>query len=235
MKDFEFAAECKTAARLTPRLALCARFAAGADTLCDVGTDHGYLPISLLSAGKIRRAVAADIRPGPLASARRHAAEAGLEGRIRFELADGLDFPGADGCDAVVCAGMGGETIAGILRRAPWTKDGARLILQPQSKLDELCLWLRSNGYAVLDAALAAEGERLYAALLVRGGNMGFAWAEDALARNGDPLLGRWLQGRLGRLERAVEGMERGSDASAGIAAARETAARLRAYEGGKT
>lgn len=220
---------------LTPRLELCAGFCSGADILCDVGTDHGYLPISLLMRDRIRRAVAADIRPGPLASARRHAAEAGLEDRIRFELADGLDFPGAEDCDTVVCAGMGGETIAGILSRAPWTKEGARLILQPQSKLDELCFWLRANGYAILDAALAAEGERLYAALLVRGGYKGFAWAEDALARSADPLLGRWLQDRLGRLERAIEGMERGADASAEIAAARETAARLRAYEGGKT
>ena len=126
---------------LTPRLALCARLADGADTLCDVGTDHGYLPISLVARGAVSRAVAADIRPGPLASARRHAAEAGLEDRIRFELADGLGFPGAEECGTVVCAGMGGETIAGILERAPWTRAGTRLILQPQSKLDELCEW----------------------------------------------------------------------------------------------
>ena len=44
-----------------------------------MGTDHGYLPISLLAEGKIEYAIAADIRPGPLASARRHAGEAGLE------------------------------------------------------------------------------------------------------------------------------------------------------------
>ena len=220
---------------LSPRLAAVARMAAGARILADVGCDHGLLSIYMLTHGWAQTAVASDLRPGPLSTARRNAAGCGLAGRIRFELADGLDFPGADVCDAVVCAGMGGETIAGILRRAPWTKDGARLILQPQSKLDELCLWLRADGYAVLDAALAAEGERLYAALLVRGGADGFKWAEDALARNGDPLLGRWLQDRLGRLERAIEGMERGADASSEIAAAQETAARLRASEGGKT
>lgn len=139
---------------LTPRLALCARYAEGAHLLADVGTDHGYLPISLLMHGKIDAAVAADINPGPLSAARRHAAEAGYEDKLRFECCDGLDFPGADSCDAVVCAGMGGETIMGILSRAPWTKDGARLILQPQSKLDELCLWLRENGYGIFDAAV---------------------------------------------------------------------------------
>ena len=224
----------RTAFDLGPRLAVCGRFAAGAGTLCDVGTDHGYLPISLLAGGKIEYAVAADIRPGPLASARRHAAVAGLEDKMRFELADGLDFPGAEGCDAVVCAGMGGETIAGILGRAPWTKRGVRLILQPQSKLDELCAWLRENGYGVVSAALAAEGERLYVAMLARGGARGHLWAEDALAGSGDPLLGKWLESRIRRLERALAGMERARDAGEEYRRARRTMERLRAYlEGG--
>lgn len=218
---------------LTPRLALCARYAAGAGILCDVGADHGYLPISLLAEGKIEYAIAADIRPGPLASARRHAGEAGLEDKMRFELADGLAFPGAERADTVVCAGMGGETVAGILKRAPWTKEGVRLILQPQSKLDELCEWLGTNGYAIRSAALAAEGERLYAVLSVLGGAEGFKYAEDALAAAGESLLGRWLEGRIRRLERALAGMERGADAAEGISAARRTLARLKAYEGG--
>ena len=221
---------------LTPRLALCARYAAGAGILCDVGADHGYLPISLLAEGKIEYAIAADIRPGPLASARRHAGEAGLEDKMRFELADGLAFPGAERADTVVCAGMGGETVAGILKRAPWTKEGVRLILQPQSKLDELCEWLRENGYALVTAALAAEGERLYIAMLVHGGSEGPLWAEDALAASGDPLLGEWLEWRIRRLERALAGMERAKDAMEECARARRTLERLRAYrEGGTT
>ena len=41
----------RTAFDLGPRLAVCGRFAAGAGTLCDVGTDHGYLPVALVQAG----------------------------------------------------------------------------------------------------------------------------------------------------------------------------------------
>ena len=155
---------------------------------------------------------------------------------MRFELADGLGFPGAEDCGTVVCAGMGGETIAGILERAPWTRAGTRLILQPQSKLDELCEWLRENGYALVTAALAAEGERLYIAMLVHGGSEGPLWAEDALAASGDPLLGEWLEWRIRRLERALAGMERAKDAMEECARARRTLERLRAYrEGGTT
>ena len=215
---------------LTPRLALCARFAAGASCLVDVGTDHGYLPINLLLGGKIERAVAADIRPGPLSSARRHAAEALCEDKMRFECCDGLDFAGAELCDAVVCAGMGGETIMGILSRAPWTKLGVRLILQPQSKLDELCLWLRENGYGIFDAALAAEGRRMYVALLCRAGESQYLYAEEALAAAGDTLLPAWAGGRIARINKAVKGMLKSSSSDAELDAARRTAARLEQY-----
>lgn len=225
----------KKMTKLTPRLALCAKFASGAKLLCDVGTDHGYLPISLLEAGEIGGAVAADIRSGPLASARRHALEAGCEDKIRFFLADGLDFPGADECDTVVCAGMGGETIEGILSRAPWTKKGIRLILQPQSKLDELCEWLCGNGYALEGAALAAEGDRLYVVLRVKGGSGGYEYAEDALEDAHDALLGAWLNFRIKKLERALAGMLRGGDTAAQTDDARRTLTRLKKYSGGKS
>ena len=109
-----------------------------------------------------------------------------------------------------------------------------RLILQPQSKLDELCAWLRENGYGVVSAALAAEGERLYVAMLARGGAGGHLWAEDAIAGAGDPLLGKWLESRIRRLERALAGMERAKDAGEEYRRARRTMERLWAYlEGG--
>lgn len=225
----------KKMTRLTPRLALCANFASGAKLLCDVGTDHGYLPISLLESGEIGGAIAADIRSGPLASARRHALDAGYEDNIRFFLADGLGFPGAEECDTVVCAGMGGETIEGILSRAPWTKNGVRLILQPQSKLDELCEWLRGNGYALEGAALAVEGDRLYVVLRVKGGSGGYEYAEDALEAASDVLLGDWLGFRINKLERALSGMLRGGDTAAQAEDTRRTLTRLKKYSGGKS
>ena len=43
----------------------------GCGCLADIGTDHGYVPVSLLLEGRIRRAVAADIGAPPLEHARR--------------------------------------------------------------------------------------------------------------------------------------------------------------------
>lgn len=194
--------------KLTPRLLTAARMAGQSRFAVDVGTDHGRLAVWLLQNEMAARIAATDIRKGPLSSAVATAEEYGLAERIRFELCDGLDFPGAEAADAVIIAGMGGETIEGILRRAPWTLGGARLVLQPQSKLDELCVWLRITGYGLEGAALAAEGERLYVVLAARGGAEGPIFAEDALCASGDPLLTRWLDARIAAVQRAIDGME---------------------------
>lgn len=194
--------------KLTERMQAVAQLGGKSRFAVDVGTDHGYLAVWLVQNGRAERVAATDIRPGPLSSARAAVERCGLGGRIRLELCNGLDFEGADEADTVYAAGMGGETIEGILRRAPWTKDGARLVLQPQSKLDELCLWLRISGYGIEEARLAAEGERLYVAMAVRGGWSEQLFAEDALKAAEDPLLGRWLEERIARAQRALEGME---------------------------
>lgn len=181
--------------------------ASGAKCAADIGTDHGYAAIWLLLHGA-ERVTAADIRPGPLAAARLNAEEYGFGGRIRFELCDGLDFEGAEEHDTVLIAGMGGETIAGIIARAGWTRLGARLILQPQTKLDELIETLRESGYALETAKLAEEGGRLYTALAVRGGEGGFTSAEDALLAASDPLLPRWLDMRIAKERRILMALE---------------------------
>ena len=59
---------------LTPRLRAIAEQVPQGARLADIGTDHGYLPVWLLLAGQIDRAIAADLREGPLKRARETAA-----------------------------------------------------------------------------------------------------------------------------------------------------------------
>jgi tRNA (adenine22-N1)-methyltransferase len=198
---------------LSPRLNAIARLLEPGKRVVDVGTDHGFLPVWLALRGTADRITATDIRRAPLARAVRAADAQGVGGRIRFVLCDGLDFDGAQESDTVVIAGMGGETIISILNRAPWTKTGVRLILQPQSRLDELCGWLSETGYRLDDAVLAEDAGRLYAVLSVSGaGKCPCApiYAEDALLEARDPLLPRWLRWRIGVLGDAIAGMSAG-------------------------
>ena len=64
--------------RLSKRLELVASFVEEGSCIADVGTDHGYIPIALVERGTAQRAVAMDLREGPLQRAREHICQAGL-------------------------------------------------------------------------------------------------------------------------------------------------------------
>lgn len=195
---------------LSPRLRMVGELVPAGARLADVGTDHAYLPAVLILEEKIPRAVAADLRRGPLDRARATVREYGLTERVAFRLCDGLTGIRSDEVDAVAIAGMGGETIAAILSAAPWVREGdVPLILQPMSSMPDLRGWLRENGFRIETERLAREGEMLYTALLVRAGEMGpLSPAELWAGRNrNDPLRGAWLDRWIARTGRALEGM----------------------------
>ena len=101
--------------QLQPRLQCLADLVPQGARLADVGTDHGYLPVWLLQHGRMESAIASDINALPLDHARATAAEYGVTACIDFRLCPGLAKIGSEECDTVAIAGMGGETIIGIL------------------------------------------------------------------------------------------------------------------------
>ena len=109
--------------QLGPRLALCAALVRQGSSLCDVGTDHAYLPIWLLKTGKISRALACDINPGPLEAARRDGEKYGVGEELSFRLSDGLRAVSPQEAEDTVIAGMGGELILRIVLETPWLRD----------------------------------------------------------------------------------------------------------------
>ena len=182
--------------------------------LADVGTDHGYLPVYLLQQGRISRAIASDIVDGPLQHARQTAAEYEVDG-IDFRLCPGLDAIAPHEADTVVIAGMGGETIQAILSAAPWTADGSHLLLlQPMTKVEYLRKWLVDNGYAFTEERLGWDKDHLYPVFAVRGGTqppLTAAQQYGGVLLDGDPLYGAYLDERIGKLQKAVEGLQKSS------------------------
>ena len=51
--------------QLSDRLQAVASLAGACVTLADVGTDHGYIPVYLVSCKRAERAIAMDVNPGP--------------------------------------------------------------------------------------------------------------------------------------------------------------------------
>ncbi len=200
---------------LSPRLRAAADLVPPGSRLVDVGTDHGRLPVWLIQHGVIRSAVASDLRPGPLGRAKELAKRWGLSEQISFRLCDGLSAVDPDEAETVVIAGMGGETIAGILHAARWASEGDHLyILQAMSGMDGLRRYLSVGGFTILQEVLVEEGETLYVILLAKPGEMkplteGEIWVGRQTKNMNNPLRGRYLDQELQKLRRAVTGLER--------------------------
>ncbi len=129
--------------------------------LCDVGSDHAYLPIALCLENKIECAVASDINAGPVASAEANILSNGLSDRVTAVRADGLDGAREFMPDCITVLGMGGELIVSILSRADWIKnENITLVLQPMTHPEVLAYYLSENGFAVLDESIVCEGGR---------------------------------------------------------------------------
>ncbi len=152
--------------QLDPRLSLCARMVRQGSRVADIGTDHAYLPIWLVRQGVAERAIAADIRLGPLQKAAMNVKRHLVQGQVDTRLSDGLEQVFPHEADDIVIAGMGGELMAQIIGKAPWLKDSEkRLILQPMSSARELRVFLAQEGYAVQqEQAVFADG-RVYTVL----------------------------------------------------------------------
>lgn len=145
------------------RLTVVGGFVRPGAVLADVGTDHAWLPITLLREGKITSAIASDIHKGPIANANANIAAAGLTDRIRTICCDGVAPLAAYSPTDIVIAGMGGMLICEILAAAPFVRDSRiRLILQPMRDADAVRRYLVGAGFAILDEALSADDEKLY-------------------------------------------------------------------------
>ncbi len=155
---------------MSDRLLAVSRFIRKGDRVADIGCDHGYLGIYLLTNCIASHMIESDVAQGPLDSAKRNAARFGVANAMTFCLSDGArDIP--RDFDTLVCAGMGADTIMSILSAAPWLKSGQyRLVLQCQSKRPELRQWLYDAGYHIVRETLAQDGKFLYTIMEVAFG-----------------------------------------------------------------
>ncbi|MBQ8237629.1 MAG: SAM-dependent methyltransferase [Oscillospiraceae bacterium] len=157
---------------ISDRLLACAGFVAPGDRVADIGCDHGYLAIHVLTRGIARSVIAADIGEGPLQSALHNAVKFGVRDKIEFYLSDGVRNIPRD-FDSMVCAGMGGDTMIHILESAPWLRNEKyRLILQCQSKTPMLRQYLSEHGWRIHEESVLRDGRFLYTVMEV-------VWAPD--------------------------------------------------------
>ena len=152
---------------LSDRLLACAGFIKPGSRVADIGCDHGYLGIYLLTNGIATSMIEADINEGPLQSAMRNADKYGVRHQMTFCLSDGANKIPRD-FDTLVCAGMGADTMIHILEEAPWLRDeNYTLILQCQSKTPMLRRYLSDQGWDIAQERVIRDGKFLYTVMAV--------------------------------------------------------------------
>ena len=207
---------------MSERLEKIASLIADGRGTADVGTDHGYLPAMLARRGYSGNIIAADIREAPLRSAMACAAELGAASRIKFSLCDGLSGVEPDAVDTIVIAGMGGDTITGILDRGYWCcAPGYRLILQPMTNQNVLRYWLTNNEFKITGEYLVRDAGIIYQIFTAEYGKApGYCDAELFTGKYGQaslqPLFGEYLDALADKFSAAVSGMEAGHGADCG-------------------
>lgn len=200
---------------MNKRLELIASILPHGRGFADVGTDHGYLPVYMAQHGYSGKIIASDINEGPLSTAVASARQAGVEDRICFRLCDGLDGCGSEELDTVVIAGMGGDTICGILDRADCVMSrDILLILQPMTKAEVLRYWLTNNDFAICGEWLIEENGEIYQILSARfGARTPLSDAELFTGKYelavGNALFPVQLAALIKRFERAAAGMSK--------------------------
>lgn len=157
----------KAVPHLDARLAAAAEFVRPGSIAADIGCDHGKLSAWLAGSGRCPLVFACDLRPDPLAKARRACAPYG--DRVQFRLGSGLEVLRPGEANDIIIAGMGAQTIMEILDAAPWVFDPAyNLVLVPATKHSLLRRWLAQRGFTLQGETLAHAAGRWYAVMNAR-------------------------------------------------------------------
>lgn len=130
--------------------------------VADVGADHGKLMIALFESGRINRGYAIENKKGPYNRLVKALTDNHLEEAIIPLYSDGIeDLPSV--VSTVVIAGMGGETIVGILKRHPEKlKYVDTIIVDAHSELAYLRDEISQMGYTIADEKIIKEDGVFY-------------------------------------------------------------------------
>lgn len=154
---------------LSKRLNLIANYIDKCETLVDVGTDHGYIPIYAVSKNICQKSIATDINKDPLDKAKLNSIFEGVDENVEVRLGGGLDPINKGEAQGLVIAGMGGNLIRDILEA---DKEKAKsfefIILQPAQNPEVLREYLYTNGYEVIEEDLCIDEEKYYELFKVR-------------------------------------------------------------------
>ncbi|HOD92586.1 MAG TPA: class I SAM-dependent methyltransferase [Clostridia bacterium] len=196
---------------LSNRLLMVARLVKPCESIYDIGTDHCYLPIYMIQKGIIKRAVATDVKKGPVQIALRNINIFGLDTYIDVFVSDGISHVGQD--SNIIISGMGADVIIEILTEGiHYAKNANQIIIQCQSKTERLRSFLWDNGFYIEEEALCKEKDKVYNAFRVSYCGVKQIYTEietiasKKLVKMHHPLLTDYISCHIRKLEDIISG-----------------------------
>lgn len=140
--------------------------------LADIGTDHGYIPIEAIKNKLTNKAIASDIKKGPIEVAKKNIKKYGLLNKIDCRVGPGLSTLKNKEADVIVIAGMGGNLIADIIKNdIEIAKNCESIILQPVQYPEVLRQELEKLNFYLVDENIVKEDNKYYQIIKVKYGN----------------------------------------------------------------
>lgn len=180
---------------LSERMLRAAAMVSCGNRTADVGCDHAYTSIYLVTHGVVPHIVAMDVNAGPLVRARENIERFGCGEQVELRLSDGLAALAPGEVDTVLIAGMGGSLMERILLARPDIVKGIKeLVLQPQSELAKVRRFLHERGFRIMAEDMLFEEGKYYVILRAEPGRER-AWSEEeylfgkCLLASGSPVL----------------------------------------------
>lgn len=187
--------------KLSKRLAAVAKLVTPGKRICDVGTDHGYIPLFLVENNIVPYAYAMDVNVGPLLKAKEHIAREKMDKYIETRLSDGLKSLNIGEVETIIIAGMGGGLVMRILEEGRnKTEAVEELILQPQSDVEQVRRYLCEHGFRIVEEDIVLEDGKYYfpircipSSALKSAGSISHDRYGEHLIRKNHPLLQSFL------------------------------------------
>lgn len=200
---------------LKGRLKLIADKVPKCNVLADIGTDHAYIPIYLVQNGVCQKAIASDVKIGPVKMASNNISLYKLSEKIETRLGNGLDTIEINEADSIIIAGMGGTLLTELLEaNKPKTVNADTLVLQPMNDLHVVRKWLYDNAFEIYDEEMVAEGPKMYFVLSAKfsGNKKQYSdfelYVGQRLIEKKDPLLGAYCRMKVQQIDRVLEQLE---------------------------
>ncbi len=207
--------------QLSKRLETLITLAGTAESVADIGTDHGMVPIELVRRGAFARAIASDVRKGPLAAASAHVRAAGFADQIELRLGDGLRVLTPGEADVILISGMGGALMERILTEGEAAAKAAqRLVLSPQSEIPGFRHFLQESGYAITAEEMVYEDRKFYVLMTAEPGEETPWEGADLfygkrLLEEGGETVTAYVKKRKAVLERILKSLKKAEDPKA--------------------